>query len=126
MTPTIRSGSPSENASWPILARFFRLSFIEIPLLTSCATPPAGYRPLPQLHLQPLPPRAAEATNAPPPKFSACLVWQVPTGVVVKAWVVQTSSNLVDFVDMPGNWDCTTPGVQMTNPAGFYRLKGTP
>lgn len=93
-------------------------------ILAGCATPRAGYRPLPQLHLQTFPPRSAESTNAPPPKFSACLVWQVPTGIVVKAWVVQSSSNLVDFVDMPGNWDCSTPGVQMTNPAGFYRLKG--
>ena len=109
--------SPVRGISFAILLAF---------LLTSCATPPAGYRPL----LRPMSvfPASSEAAkmDTPPAPLTTCFIWQYPTGAVVTAWILQSSSNLVDWVDIGPCPDCADPALQMSNACGFFRMKGTP
>ena len=99
------------------------------PLVVLCLTagcavvtqPPKG-----PIHLN-LPKRAALA----PQPFVAhqpwtnVIPWVYPPNPETYCWHLQSSSNLVDWVDVPG--DCVKDPLYgfATNTAGFWRLKGS-
>jgi hypothetical protein len=94
-------------------------------LLTGCAAPKST-PPMPPIRHLALPKRIA--ANAPQvitlPRTNT-VPWQYAPGASNYCWTLQTSSNLVDWVDLPGA--CVTDPLfaYATNAAAFFRLKGS-
>lgn len=95
-------------------------------LLSGCAAPPAGFRPLilPRVSI-PAPSIEVEKMDMPAPRFEAVIPWQLPPDATNFCWRLQSSINLIDWVDLPDA--CLTDPVSVTasNSFLFYRLKGT-
>lgn len=89
--------------------------------LAGCVVPPRAV-PIPQARTPKQPQPAFFAPLAPHEWF---IPWQYPEGVSNRCWTLQTSTNLADWTDVPS--DCLTGSVDAyaTNPARFYRLKGS-
>lgn len=97
-------------------------------LSTGCATskpdsttPPAP----PRLNL----PAIKKTTGAAvfvQPHFQSVTLWQYPPGQW--CWTLQSSSNLVDWIDVPGTVGrcITNSSATATNELLFFRLKGSP
>ena len=101
-------------------------------LMAGCAAPkPYGFRPLfPPRPVLSMAPRSSEArkldTTTTPPADRA-IPWQYDTNAYApnsKCWTLQTSTNLVDWTDIPS--PCLTGELRAyaTNPAAYFRLRG--
>ena len=104
-----------------------RLSLCALFLVAGCAVPKAT-KPTPP----PLPPLPALSLLAPKPLLLSHLStntvpWIYPASINPSnfCWTLQSSANLVDWVDLPGA--CVTDPLYgfATNGAGFWRLKGS-
>lgn len=91
--------------------------------LAACSSPP---KPL----LPPLPspgPFKAIRKAAGVNPVNVTIPWLYPAGINASnyCWVLQTSSNLSNWIDAPG---CQTGTITVaaSNSAAFFRLKGTP
>lgn len=77
-------------------------------------------------HTQFAPIQSLAQKNSVQPPFEAFLFWQYAPGATNFCWTLQVSSNLVDWVDLPGACVTDPLTAYATNGSGFFRLKGAP
>lgn len=58
------------------------------------------------------------------PQGTNVLVWKLPPDASIFCWTLQISSNLVNWVDLPGACVTDPLDVYATNALSFFRLKG--
>lgn len=91
-------------------------------LLAGCVNvppKPALFKPLPR-------PMAAEPATYVAPQFQAFIPWQYAPGATNYCWTLQTSSNLLDWIDVPTGCLTGETFTSPTNPFCFFRMKGSP
>lgn len=104
-----------------------QLSGVMLLLLAGCATQtvPKALNNLRQ-HTQFAPIQRFQQKQSVQPPFQAVIPWDYAPGSNNFCWTLQSSSNLVDWVDLPGACVTDPLTAYATNGSGFFRLRGSP